>query len=227
MLFLQYTLPPSRFQCLVSGLHILSTCKPSVVLRLHSRFLFTAIFNGGQQMGCLDSHIIYDRCVIYLIYPVYLLFSANMFPRLSISLSVLPTNSLDPITSIKHAGSPTKQVLWMEFSLELDKWECVNATCMLISDANQIQHLFSHKHQATLWQAIPVFEKLQSAWEAKHDHQQFKPYKKDLNCGLNKIGKYYNKFNEKCTQYVFHLYGLYYLMLLQFYTHTINLPTSR
>lgn len=104
-----------------------------------------------------------------------------------------------------------KRVPWTAFSLNPTDWERINDTRALISDANQIQHLFSHERQATLWQAIPAFEELQSAWEAKLDQPQFKPYKQALQRGLDKIGKYYNKFDDKPVyilalgMYLFHM----------------------
>ena len=76
-------------------------------------------------------------------------------------------------------------------------WERVNDTHLIISDANNLQHSFSHESQATLWCAIPAFEELQTTWEKKRDSSRFVLYKEALNRGLEKIGKYYSKFDEK------------------------------
>ena len=87
-------------------------------------------------------------------------------------------------------------------------WDHVHDTCEIITDANTIQHLFSHESQPALWHAIPVFEGLQTAWEEKHDSSKYAPYKAALTRALDKIKKYYSKFNEKDV-YVLALGKLY------------------
>jgi hypothetical protein len=76
-------------------------------------------------------------------------------------------------------------------------WEHVNNVYQIISDANSIQHIFSHDHLATLWRAIPAFEELQTSWEAKSQSPKFSQYKNAIRNGLDKLAKYYNKFDEK------------------------------
>ncbi|KIK80680.1 hypothetical protein PAXRUDRAFT_45037, partial [Paxillus rubicundulus Ve08.2h10] len=76
-------------------------------------------------------------------------------------------------------------------------WECVNDTCTIISNANNIQHLFSHERQPALWHAIPSFEELQTAWEEKHDLPKYSIYTEAIAGALMKIRKYYNKFDNK------------------------------
>jgi len=60
-----------------------------------------------------------------------------------------------------------------------------------------IQHYFSPKRQPTLWRALPAIEELQTAWEAKRDNVRYAPYKTALTDGLNKLNKYYSRFDEK------------------------------
>ena len=67
----------------------------------------------------------------------------------------------------------------------------------IISDANNIQHLFSSNTHPTLWHAIPAIKEFQTAWETKHDLDKYALYKVALKRGLNKIGKYYSKFDDK------------------------------
>ncbi len=65
------------------------------------------------------------------------------------------------------------------------------------SDANSIQHLFSYENQSTLWCAIPAFEELQTVWKEKRALQNYNLYKDALDHALQKLGKYYSKFDEK------------------------------
>ncbi|KIK79669.1 hypothetical protein PAXRUDRAFT_16219 [Paxillus rubicundulus Ve08.2h10] len=102
-----------------------------------------------------------------------------------------------PIKTIQPPGQPVKNIPWMAFIFKASDLEYVNNTCSIISDANNIQHIFSHKDQATLWCVIPAFEELQTSWEVKLDVLHYMLYKDAIQQGLMKIGKYYNKFNDK------------------------------
>ncbi|KAF9231182.1 hypothetical protein BU15DRAFT_38277, partial [Melanogaster broomeanus] len=102
-----------------------------------------------------------------------------------------------PVTSYWHPGQPTKHLPWTAFMMTPSDWECVNDVYQIISDANSIQHIFSHDHLATLWCAIPAFEELQTSWEVKSQSPKFSLYKDAIRNGLNKLAKYYNKFDEK------------------------------
>ena len=42
-----------------------------------------------------------------------------------------------------------------------------------------------------------MIEELQMAWEAKNKNPKYTLYKNAILTGLHKIGKYYNKFDEK------------------------------
>jgi hypothetical protein len=87
--------------------------------------------------------------------------------------------------------------LWAAFTIKSSDWECVNDTHIILSDANSIQHLFSYENQPALWCAIPVFEELQTAWEEKRASQNYNLYRDALDYALQKLGKYYSKFDEK------------------------------
>jgi hypothetical protein len=52
-----------------------------------------------------------------------------------------------------------------------------------------------------LWRALPLIEELQTKWEKKRDgaqgYKRFAIYKEAIQDGLNKLRKYYCKFDEK------------------------------
>jgi hypothetical protein len=48
-----------------------------------------------------------------------------------------------------------------------------------------------------LWRAIPAIEKLQTQWETKWNDPKYKIFHDALQKGLDKLSKYYSKFNEK------------------------------
>ena len=98
---------------------------------------------------------------------------------------------------IRCPGHPIKHIPWIAFTLKSTDWDCVCDTCEIITDANAIQHLFSHESQPALWHAIPVFEGLQTAWEEKHKSPKYTSYNAALTHVLDKIKKYYSKFDEK------------------------------
>ncbi|KZS87552.1 hypothetical protein SISNIDRAFT_395834, partial [Sistotremastrum niveocremeum HHB9708] len=49
----------------------------------------------------------------------------------------------------------------------------------------------------TLWRAIPVFERLQTAWEKKQKDARFALYAPGLDKALKKLRKYYCAFDNK------------------------------
>ena len=102
-----------------------------------------------------------------------------------------------PITTIRRAGLPAKQIPWTTFSFKASDWERVNDIRTIVADANNIQQYFSHELRPTLWRAIPTFEELQTGWETKRDSPRYMLYKNAIDRGLSKIGKYYSKFDEK------------------------------
>jgi hypothetical protein len=64
-------------------------------------------------------------------------------------------------------------------------------------DANDIQQIFFSEQHPTLWHAIPALEQLQTLWEKKWDMSQYALYGGAIQKGLDKIGKYYRKFDDK------------------------------
>ncbi|KAG0696745.1 hypothetical protein DFH29DRAFT_1004341 [Suillus ampliporus] len=102
-----------------------------------------------------------------------------------------------PVTVIRHNGRLVKNIPWTAFTFKNADWECVNDACEIIADANNIQQYFSSETQPTLWHTIPAIEELQTAWEMKHDLPKYEIYKDAIQAGLDKIGKYYWKFDDK------------------------------
>ncbi|KAG2354754.1 hypothetical protein BDR07DRAFT_1382005 [Suillus spraguei] len=51
--------------------------------------------------------------------------------------------------------------------------------------------------QPTLWRAIPAIEEFQTTWEMKCDLLKYEIYKDAIQAGLDKIRKYYQKFDDK------------------------------
>jgi hypothetical protein len=60
-----------------------------------------------------------------------------------------------------------------------------------------VLHHFSAEKRPTLWRALPVIEELQTPWEAKRDSPKYALYHDVINDGLNKLNKYYSRFNQK------------------------------
>jgi hypothetical protein len=48
-----------------------------------------------------------------------------------------------------------------------------------------------------LWRVLPAIEELQTAWEAKLDSLEFFDYHPAINDGLDKLKKYYSRFDKK------------------------------
>ncbi|KAG9307886.1 hypothetical protein JVU11DRAFT_13044, partial [Chiua virens] len=114
-----------------------------------------------------------------------------------------------PITTILQDGHVRKQIPWKVFSLKPLDWECVNDARRIVADANKIQQCFSDEQCSTLWQAIPVLEELQTAWEKKQKSGKFLLFHTAIQDGLNKINKYYNRLDDKpvyVLALVLHLY---------------------
>jgi hypothetical protein len=66
-----------------------------------------------------------------------------------------------------------------------------------LQDSNRIQQAFSAEKEPTLWRVLPTIEELQTAWESKRDKPAFSKYREAINDGLDKINKYYSRFDEK------------------------------
>jgi len=76
-------------------------------------------------------------------------------------------------------------------------FHCDNTKLTCQQDSNRIQQSFSAEKEPTLWRALPAIEELQTAWEAKRDKSSFAKYHDAINDGLEKINKYYSRFDEK------------------------------
>jgi hypothetical protein len=44
---------------------------------------------------------------------------------------------------------------------------------------------------------LPVIEDLQTAWEAKRDNEKYSMYQNAIDDGLEKLKKYYSRFDQK------------------------------
>ncbi|KAJ8583126.1 hypothetical protein M405DRAFT_687773, partial [Rhizopogon salebrosus TDB-379] len=102
-----------------------------------------------------------------------------------------------PITTIRRNRKLIKKIPWSAFTFKSADWERINDTREIIADANDIQQYFSSEKQPTLWRAIPAIEELQTAWGMKHNLPKYKIYKDAIQEGLDKLGKYYKKFDDK------------------------------
>lgn len=61
----------------------------------------------------------------------------------------------------------------------------------------KIQQLFSASKTVSIYNAIPAFEKLLTQWENKRKDPDLAQYHAALDAGLEKLRKYYLKFDEK------------------------------
>lgn len=102
-----------------------------------------------------------------------------------------------PMTTVRKDGRIVKNIPWSAFNFKPSDWERVNDTRLVIADANKLQQAFSSDQRATLWQAIPAFEELQTTWESKLTQPKYALYQHAIERGLAKLGKYYNKFDDK------------------------------
>ncbi|KAF9235988.1 hypothetical protein BU15DRAFT_33596, partial [Melanogaster broomeanus] len=102
-----------------------------------------------------------------------------------------------PITTIRRNGRVTKHIPWTAFSLKASDWERINDTRSVIADTDDLQQHFSDEKRPTLFRAIPAFEEIQTAWEAKQRCLWFTLYQSAICSGLDKLGKYYNWFDDK------------------------------
>ena len=78
-----------------------------------------------------------------------------------------------------------------------------------------------------LWRVLPLIEDLQSLWEKKCDgaagFERFVVYRNAIQDGLDKLNKYYNKFDEK-PAYILTLSKLSILLLYFIITDHTNSP---
>jgi hypothetical protein len=139
-----------------------------------------------------------------------------------------------PITTIRRDGRIVKHIPWTAFSMSEAEWARAKEVADILAvssgrsgwrqyliglpqDSNRIQQYFSAEKQPTLWRALPAIEELQTAWETKRTKQSFALYHDALEDGLNKIKKYYTRFDEK-PAYIIAL-GTCCVLLLILITH--------
>jgi hypothetical protein len=177
-------------QCISYFEHLQHKCsidKP-LTIPLYSKIQWGTVEAILEQSYWL--HHVNSQCHCIVLVTNYLCQPINLF--------VLSADELfGPITSMWCAREPVQHIQWSAFALKPSDWQYVDDTCNIISDVNTIQHIFSQNHLATLWQVIPAFEELQTAWETKQKLPKFVPYKDAIQNGLDKIHQYYNKFDEK------------------------------
>jgi hypothetical protein len=120
-----------------------------------------------------------------------------------------------PITTLRRKNQRARNIPWSAFKLTDNDWiRVVDARDILAvsagsvswsqahadrsdKDSNDIQQYFSSEKQPMLWRALPALEELLSAWEKKRDSPRYTLYKDALNAGLDKLGKYYSRLDEK------------------------------
>ena len=66
-----------------------------------------------------------------------------------------------------------------------------------MQDANKVLHKFSAVKYPNIYCAITTFKALQTAWETKLASNHYSVYHNALHDGLEKLHKYYNKFDQK------------------------------
>ncbi|KAF5374133.1 hypothetical protein D9615_008888 [Tricholomella constricta] len=101
------------------------------------------------------------------------------------------------ITTVQRDERIFKKIPWTAFSLSLEDWERVVEAQALLADSNRVLHHFSADKQPTLYRALPALEELQTVWEAKLANPKFVVYHAALQDSLDKLNKYYSRFDEK------------------------------
>ncbi|RDB23356.1 Zinc finger BED domain-containing protein DAYSLEEPER [Hypsizygus marmoreus] len=118
--------------------------------------------------------------------------------RSSVNLFISAADELfGPITTIRREGHVVKHIPWAAFKLSETDWDRVRDMKDILLDSKKVLHYFSSDQCPTLWRALPAFEDLQTAWEAKADDPRFPLYHDAIQDGLDKLKKYYSKFDEK------------------------------
>jgi hypothetical protein len=70
-------------------------------------------------------------------------------------------------------------------------------TRILVQDTNKVLHRFLTVKYSNIYCAITAFKALQTAWESKLASNRYSVYHNALQDGLEKLHKYYNKFDQK------------------------------
>ncbi|KAF8869823.1 hypothetical protein BD779DRAFT_1456446 [Infundibulicybe gibba] len=118
--------------------------------------------------------------------------------RKAISLFLLTADQLfGPITTLRHDGRIIKHIPWSAFNLSEYDWARVLDAREILRNSNDVLHYFSSDKRPSLWRALPAIEDLQTAWEDKLSDPTYSIYHPAIADGLEKLKKYYSKFDEK------------------------------
>jgi hypothetical protein len=71
------------------------------------------------------------------------------------------------------------------------------ANLIIVQDANKVLQKFSSVKYPNIYCTITAFEALQTAWKTKLASGHYSVYHDTLHDGLEKLHKYYNKFDQK------------------------------
>ena len=88
----------------------------------------------------------------------------------------------------------------------------------MFQDSNNIQQLFSSEEALSLWRALLGMEELQSNWEEKRDDEHYEDYCDAIEAGLDKLKKYYLKFDD-LPQIILSMCMFVFLFLLAILTY--------
>lgn len=91
------------------------------------------------------------------------------------------------------SASRTAAIFWRYVSCVCSRFDGADT----LQDANQIQQVFSSSKHATIYRVLPQIEIFLSRWEKKHTMPKYALFWPALDAGLNKMRKYYYKFDEK------------------------------
>ncbi|GLB40087.1 hypothetical protein LshimejAT787_0705970 [Lyophyllum shimeji] len=128
----------------------------------------------------------------------YMMMERAVKLRAAINLFVASADELfGHITTIRREGKIVKNIPWSAFKLGEADWNRVTDAKDILADSNRCLHYFSSDKRPTLWRALPAIEELQTAWEEKQKDPRFDIYQDAIQDGLDKLQKYYSKFDEK------------------------------
>lgn len=102
-----------------------------------------------------------------------------------------------PITVIRLNGKIAKKIRWSAFQLTEAEWARVLDCKTILDDITHIQQLFSSQKDATMYRVIPAIENLLTLWETKLKDPDFALYHDAIQDGIDKLQKYYVKFDRK------------------------------
>ncbi|KAF8871099.1 hypothetical protein BD779DRAFT_1428662, partial [Infundibulicybe gibba] len=102
-----------------------------------------------------------------------------------------------PITTLRRDGRIIKHIPWSAFNLSEYDWARVLDAREILRNSNDVLHYFSSDKRPSLWRALPAIEDLQTAWEDKLSDPAYSIYHPAIADGLEKLKKYYSKFDEK------------------------------